>query len=387
MNAQIHTLRPDEPVTRRCGAAAGAPLPPPLIDLVQHPTGPSNAARAVREQIAQVARFNTTVLVLGESGTGKEVVARQIHLLSNRTSGPFVPVNCGAIPAELLESELFGHERGAFTGAISSRQGRFEIAQGGTLFLDEIGEMSPHMQVKLLRVLQSRSFERVGSSQTLEADVRIIAATHRDLEGEVRAGRFREDLYFRLNVFPIQMPALRERTHDFPALVQSFHQHLELRGHVPVTFDDSALAALTCHAWPGNIRELENLLERLSVMQPGAQLGAHDLPERYRPLGLAAACIESVTGIPAAPPAIEQPEPEALAPAREARTRIPLPAGGVCLKTLLAELERDLVEQALLRADGVVSRAARLLKLGRTTLLEKMRKLQLIRPDAPPITE
>ena len=355
--------------------------------MVQHPTGPSNAARAVREQIAQVARFNTTVLVLGESGTGKEVVARQIHLLSNRTSGPFVPVNCGAIPAELLESELFGHERGAFTGAISSRQGRFEIAQGGTLFLDEIGEMSPHMQVKLLRVLQSRSFERVGSSQTLEADVRIIAATHRDLEGEVRAGRFREDLYFRLNVFPIQMPALRERTHDFPALVQSFHQHLGLRGHVPVTFDDSALAALTCHAWPGNIRELENLLERLSVMQPGAQLGAHDLPERYRPQGLAAACIESVTGIPAAAAPIEQPGPEALAPAREVRTRIPLPASGVCLKTLLAELERDLVEQALLRADGVVSRAARLLKLGRTTLLEKMRKLQLIRPDAPPITE
>jgi sigma-54 dependent transcriptional regulator, flagellar regulatory protein len=382
MSAQLHAL--PEPATRRCGAAAGAPLPPPLIDLVQHPTGPSKAARAVREQIAQVTRFNTTVLVLGESGTGKEVVARQIHQLSHRANGPFVPVNCGAIPAELLESELFGHERGAFTGAISSRQGRFEIAQGGTLFLDEIGEMSAHMQVKLLRVLQSRSYERVGSSQTLEADVRIIAATHRDLETEVREGRFREDLYFRLNVFPIQMPALRERTHDFPALVQSFHQQLELRGHVPVTFDDSAFAALTCHAWPGNIRELENLLERVSVMQPGARLAAHDLPERYRPQGLAAACIESVTGIPAAP---EPAQPEAEAHPRETRARVALPAGGVCLKSLLAELERDLVEQALVRADGVVSRAARLLKLGRTTLLEKMRKLQLIRSDAPPIAD
>ncbi len=362
-------------------------MPPPLIDLVLHPTGPSNAARAVREQIAQVTRFNTTVLVLGESGTGKEVVARQIHQLSTRANGPFVPVNCGAIPGELLESELFGHERGAFTGAISSRQGRFEIAQGGTLFLDEIGEMSAHMQVKLLRVLQSRSFERVGSSQTQEADVRIIAATHRDLEAEVRAGRFREDLYFRLNVFPIQMPALRERTHDFPALVQSFHQQLGLRGHVPVSFDESALAALTCHAWPGNIRELENLLERLSVMQPGAQFGAHDLPERYRPRGLAAACIESVIGIPAAAEPSEPAEPPGFAHPGEARARVALPPGGVCLKTLLAELERDLVEQALLRADGVVSRAARLLKLGRTTLLEKMRKLQLIRSDAPTVAE
>ncbi len=368
---------------RRCGLAAGSPLAPPLVEQVVHPTGQSNAARAVREQIAQVARFNTTVLVLGESGTGKEVVARQVHTLSNRAAGPFVPVNCGAIPPELLESELFGHERGAFTGAITSRQGRFEIAQGGTLFLDEIGELSLHMQVKLLRVLQQRTFERVGSSETREADVRIIAATNRDLEERIRAGQFREDLFFRLNVFPIQVPALRERAQDLPSLVEHFHSQLELRGHTPVRFQPSALVALGVHAWPGNIRELENLLERLSVMQPGAVFEARDLPVRYRPLPLsedagavdAGFDAEATTELSVPLPPVPQLD--------DTGARFMLPPTGVCLKSTLADLERDLVVQALARSEGVVSKAARLLRLGRTTLLEKMRKLQLARAEGP----
>jgi sigma-54 specific flagellar transcriptional regulator A len=365
MSAQVHKLREEIRATQ------GAPTAEPL-----HPTGPSSAARQVRQQIAQVAPFATTVLVLGESGTGKEIVARQIHAMSSRAEGPFVPVNCGAIPAELLESELFGHERGAFTGAITARQGRFEIAQGGTLFLDEIGEMSPHMQVKLLRVLQGKCYERVGSSETRFADVRIIAATHRDLEADVREGRFREDLFFRLNVFPIQVPALRERTEDLEALIVSFHGQLAARGHQPVTFSETALAALSSYAWPGNIRELENLLERLSVASPGAHLEAGELPERYRvpaaPLGIEA----SATARTAITPELSAANPEVPAPEGNG-LRVALPSSGLCLKSVLSEMERDLVKQALNRSDGVVSRAARLLNLGRTTLLEKMRKLQL----------
>jgi sigma-54 specific flagellar transcriptional regulator A len=365
MSAQVHQLRDGIRATEV--ASAAQPL---------HPTGPSSAARQVRQQIAQVAPFATTVLVLGESGTGKEIVARQTHAMSSRATGPFVPVNCGAIPAELLESELFGHERGAFTGAITARQGRFEIAQGGTLFLDEIGEMSPHMQVKLLRVLQGKCYERVGSSETRFADVRIIAATNRDLEADVREGRFREDLFFRLNVFPIQMPALRERAEDLEALMVSFHGQLAARGHQPVTFSESALGALSTYAWPGNIRELENLLERLSVVSPGAYLEAQDLPERYRipaaPLGIEPGSNARTAVMLESPPANLE------AAAQDVQgVRVALPNSGLCLKTVLSEMERDLVKQALHRSEGVVSRAARLLNLGRTTLLEKMRKLQL----------
>jgi len=365
MSARVHNLRDGMRATE------GAPIAEPL-----HPTGPSSAARQVRRQIAQVAPFATTVLVLGESGTGKEIVARQIHALSSRATEPFVPVNCGAIPAELLESELFGHERGAFTGAITARQGRFEIAQGGTLFLDEIGEMSPHMQVKLLRVLQGKCYERVGSSETRFADVRIIAATHRDLEADVREGRFREDLFFRINVFPVQVPALRERTEDLEALIASCHGQLATRGHQPVTFSETALSALSSCAWPGNIRELENLLERLSVVSPGACVEAQDLPERYRvpaaPLGIESSPTARTAVMPEMPAA----NLEAQAPEGEG-VRVALPSSGLCLKSVLVEVERDLVKQALHRSEGVVSRAARLLNLGRTTLQEKMRKLQL----------
>jgi sigma-54 specific flagellar transcriptional regulator A len=330
-----------------------------VVDRIRFPAGASPAARGVRELIAQVAPFFTTVLVLGESGTGKELVAHQLHANSDRAQGPFIPVNCGAIPADLLESELFGHERGAFTGAVSARQGRFELANGGTIFLDEIGEMSPHMQVKLLRVIQQRTFERVGSCETRTTDVRIIAATHRDLEEEVRAGRFRQDLFFRLNVFPIQIPALRERIADLPVLIEEFHIQLELRGHHPVRFAPCALGALERYEWPGNVRELENLLERLSVMHAGALVRGVDLPSRY--------C--------SANPDDSGNFPEI--GATVSNSEAVLPPQGVSLKTLLAGIERQYIEQALARTHGVVSQAARLLGLGRTTLLEKMRKLHM----------
>jgi sigma-54 specific flagellar transcriptional regulator A len=326
----------------------------PLV--VGHPTGASRAIRAVREHIGRVARFDTTVLILGESGTGKEGVAKELHQLSARARAPFVPVNCGAIPAELLESELFGHEKGAFTGAITTRRGRFELADGGTLFLDEIAEMSPFMQVKLLRVLQERCFERVGSGQTIRCDVRIVAATNRDLEAEVAAGRFRADLYYRLNVFPIALPPLRERAGDLPLLIEDLNLRLAARGFAPVAFSAAASAALAAHGWPGNVRELENLLERLAVAASGEPVGPELLPF---------AAPRAAARAAAAP---------AAAADSAARQRLVLPAEGLDLKDTLATLEAELIGQALERAGGVVAQAARLLGIGRTTLLEKLRK-------------
>ena len=213
------------------------------------------------------------------------MVARHIHELSGRAAHPFVPVNCGAIPADLLESELFGHEKGAFTGALSTRLGRFEFAEGGTLFLDEIGDMSLQMQVKLLRVLQERSFERVGSNKTIRCNVRIIAATHRDLDAAIIAGRFREDLYYRLNVFPLQMPPLRERLDDLPVLIEHLVQRQGHSAGRAIQFDQSAMSCLARNRWPGNVRELANLLERLAILFPAQTITAADLPDRYRGSG------------------------------------------------------------------------------------------------------
>ncbi len=251
------------------------------------PSGQSRVMRDVHRLIEQVAPFDTGVLILGESGTGKEMVARHIHELSNRASQPFVPVNCGAIPADLLESELFGHEKGAFTGALTTRLGRFEYAEGGTLFLDEIGDMSMQMQVKLLRVLQERSFERVGSNRTIRCNVRIIAATHRDLEAAIGANRFREDLYYRLNVFPVQVPPLRERLEDLPVLIEHLLQRQTAGSARRLRFDAAAMRCLAQHRWPGNVRELANLLERLVILHPDQTIGAEHLPDRYRPAGAA----------------------------------------------------------------------------------------------------
>ena len=262
-------------------AAEPSDLPADRTEYVYYPTGNSPRMINVRRMIEQVAGFNTNVLITGESGTGKEWAARYIHALSPRAAEPFVPVNCGAIPPDLLESELFGHEKGAFTGAISARVGRFEAAEGGTLFLDEIGDMSLPMQVKLLRVLQERVYERVGSNRSRECDVRIIAATHRDLEQAIVAGKFREDLYYRLNVFPIELPALADRIDDLPDLVEKIRQRCDDSGLQTVEVTPGAIRVLKHYGWPGNIRELANLIERLCVLYPAGTVDIQNLPTRY----------------------------------------------------------------------------------------------------------
>ncbi|WP_185231280.1 sigma-54 dependent transcriptional regulator [Teredinibacter franksiae] len=331
--------------------------------------GTSRDIQNVRSMMSQVADKEVTVLVEGESGTGKEVVARNLHFHSSRRDKPFVPVNCGAIPAELLESELFGHEKGAFTGAISSRAGRFEMAEGGTLFLDEIGDMPLHMQVKILRVLQERSFERVGGNKTYKTNVRIIAATHRNLEEMIAEGKFREDLYYRLNVFPIGVPSLRDRGEDIPLLVSELTARLENEKRGSVRFNSSAILSLCHHAWPGNVRELANLVERMAIIHPYGIVGVQDLPPRYRHVE-------------------EEPEEEFERMAAE-EPRKPtvvgegdialLPENGIDLKEYIAGLEQSLIQQALDNTGGVVARAAEQLTIRRTTLVEKMRKYGLQR--------
>ncbi|MGI1944573.1 sigma-54 dependent transcriptional regulator [Shewanella glacialipiscicola] len=336
--------------------------------------GRSDGIANVRHLINQVATSEATVLVLGQSGTGKEVVARNIHYLSERRDGPFIPINCGAIPPELLESELFGHEKGSFTGAISSRKGRFELAEGGTLFLDEIGDMPLQMQVKLLRVLQERVFERVGGSKTINADVRVVAATHRNLETMISVSEFREDLYYRLNVFPIEMPALCERKDDVPLLLQELVSRVYNEGRGKVRFTQRAIESLKEHAWSGNVRELSNLVERLTILYPGGLVDVNDLPVKYRHIDVPEFCVEMSE---------EQQERDVFAsifsdeePVDIPETRFPseLPPEGVNLKDLLAELEIDMIRQALELQDNVVARAAEMLGIRRTTLVEKMRK-------------
>jgi sigma-54 specific flagellar transcriptional regulator A len=367
------------------------------------PCGNSRPMREVHRLIEQVAPFDSNVLILGESGTGKEMVARHIHELSGRAGQPFVPVNCGAIPADLLESELFGHEKGAFTGALSTRMGRFEFAEGGTLFLDEIGDMSLQMQVKLLRVLQERSFERVGSNRTVRCNVRIIAATHRDLEAAIDAGRFREDLYYRLNVFPVQMPPLRERLEDLPVLIEHLVRRQEQADGRRLRLGKDAMDCLARHPWPGNVRELSNLLERLAIMYPDHTVTAADLPDRYRITGAdgwsgSGGHVESgVRGVPHATPvmmdALLSVGDERMDLARVdlarvdldvpdvdmagARGGIELPRGGIDLKDHLSVIEAGLIRRALEEADGTIAEAARLLRMRRTTLVEKLRKYRL----------
>ena len=350
--------------------------------------GVSDAMQQVRFLIEQVATTHANVLILGESGTGKEVVARNIHNLSDRNKGPFVPVNCGAIPPDLLESELFGHEKGAFTGAISTRKGRFELAEGGTLFLDEIGDMPQPMQVKLLRVLQERTFERVGGAKSIKADVRIVAATHQHLEEMIKENSFREDLYYRLNVFPIETPSLRERKEDIPLLLQELVSRFEQEQGQTVRFTEQAIESLQEHPWSGNVRELSNLIERMIIMYGEQVVNVSELPLKYRHIDVEA----------------YQPEyPEELQE-REAINELfagfgydedddssdsfeqesnegnqvdILPDDGLNLKEYLADLEVSLIIQALDKNDWVVARSAELLGMRRTTLVEKMRKYNL----------
>ena len=337
---------------------------PRSLELFRNLVGSSTGIQRVRKMIEMVAESDANVLIAGESGTGKEVVARHIHHHSARRSKPFVPLNCGAIPADLLESELFGHEKGAFTGAITSRQGRFEMADGGTLFLDEIGDMSLEMQVKLLRVLQERTFERVGSNRSITVNVRIIAATHVDLEQAIVAGRFREDLFYRLNVFPIETPPLRERREDLPLLVNDLVERLGHEGRGTIRLTQAAVDALGEYNWPGNVRELANLVERLAILYPNGTVDVHDLDAKY--LGNKA--------VTAAPGAAGTGGDEAPALTR-------LPREGLDLKQHLADIECALIHQALEESNWVVAHAAKRLKMGRTTLVEKMRKLGFSRRD------
>lgn len=302
--------------------------------------------------VEKVARTNSTVLVLGESGTGKELVAKAIHKMSGR-SGKLVPVNCGAIPEEILESELFGHEKGSFTGAINSRIGRFQMADGGTIFLDEIGEMSPKLQVKLLRVLQERIVEPVGSTRSVEVNVRVIAATNKDLREEVKAGRFREDLYYRLQVVPIELPALRARASDSILLAHHFMgRACENLGRPPLRIAPEAQAKLLSYTWPGNVRELENLMERLTILCDGDLLRYEDLPDYIRSSAESCRLFESTEDIP---------------------------QEGLDFNELVNNLEVRLITIALSKTNGNKKAAAKLLNLNRTTLVEKIKKKGLER--------
>ena len=366
--------------------------------------GESVVIKQVKKLITQVAKSNASVLILGESGTGKEVVANCLHQLSKRNAMPYVPVNCGAIPKDLLESELFGHEKGAFTGALTARKGRFEMAHGGSLFLDEIGDMPLAMQVKILRVLQERIYERVGGNKSLKSDVRIIAATHRNLDDQVKEGNFREDLFYRLNVFPIELPALRERTEDIPLLFNIINQRIENESENSVRISSEAMASLMQHHWPGNVRELSNLIERLGIIFMDEKVGWDDLPEKYQ------YDITHVSELPELNVEINSGDP-----AREAHTPIEdndadmsadndsekesvmtevkeenklnavsahsiesLPKENFDLKEHIATLEYALIQQALDECNGVVAHAAKRLNMRRTTLVEKMKKYELM---------
>jgi sigma-54 dependent transcriptional regulator, flagellar regulatory protein len=305
----------------------------------------------IRALVRRVAPGTTSVLITGPSGSGKERVARAIHTASDRSSGPFVAINCGAIPRDLLESELFGHEKGSFTGAHAQRQGRFEEAHKGTLFLDEIGDMPPDMQVKLLRVLEERRIERVGGRGSITVDVRIISATHRDLSIAIEDQRFREDLYYRLAVFPIHLPGLAARPEDLPLLIHHFLRSIA-DSKTTVRFSAQAITALATHAWPGNVRELRNFVERAAILHPGETLGPADVDALLlRP--------KAVIATPAPPTPVQETD---IAPA------------GIDLRAILHDLEGRYIGQALDRTGGVVADAARLLGLQRTTLIEKMRR-------------
>jgi sigma-54 dependent transcriptional regulator, flagellar regulatory protein len=370
------------------------------------PTGNSMLIRHVNQVIGQVAAFDSNVLILGESGTGKEVAARAIHQSSPRRARTFVPINCGAIPAELLESELFGHEKGAFTGALAARKGRFEIAEGGTIFLDEIGDMNPTMQVKLLRVLQERVFERVGSCVSQRCDVRIIAATHHNLEESIARGTFREDLFYRLNVVPIEMPPLRARGEDLPLLIADLVQRGGAAGRPPVQFAAATIEALKAYRWPGNVRELGNLIERMSIQCGARAVTIADLPARYRPADWSADTVDSAV-TPAAEDLIasasaisvlgpvldaladdaiaddgerDDDERAALDPALADALLDEIPRD-FDLRSYLESLEQRLIVRAMRIADGTVAQAARLLGLRRTTLVEKLRKYSLAGSD------
>lgn len=385
--------------------------------------GRSETILSLKRLIESVAQSDATVLVIGESGTGKELVARALHDYSQRAAKRFVPVNCGAIPKDLIESELFGHRKGAFTGAISDRMGRFELAQDGTLFLDEIGDLPLDMQVKLLRVLQERSVDPIGSNKPIDINVRVVAATHKDLELEVQTGRFREDLYYRLNVLPVTTPPLRERPEDIAALCEHFGRVHANPNKLPIELSERLMQELHSYPWPGNIRELSNLMARFSALFPGKSICYTDIPAMMLPKGLRDRLLEGATDAAAAtqpkatatatpasdqsmladelladpgndelkPASIEADDTSSLLPELPGPANYnpiedlialaqgtPLPAiDSIPLKQRIAELEKTLIEQALQQADGNVSQTARILAIQRTTLIEKINKYNL----------
>lgn len=315
--------------------------------------GCSDNLKEVFEIVKKVSETDSNILILGDSGTGKELIARAIHYNSKRTARPLIPVNCGAIPENLLESELFGYVKGAFTGAVTSKTGKFEAAQGGTIFLDEIGDMSLKLQVKILRVLQEKKFEPVGSTHSTETDVRVIAATHHDLEEMVAQGRFREDLYYRLNVIPVVIPPLRERISDVPLLIKHFMALYARENKLEQPMLSEVVMDLFMnYKWPGNIRELENTVERLVVLKPGAQIDPKDLPEKFSQLNNSSFF----------------------------KTGFSIPDGGISLKNVVEEVENSLIRKALDKTNWNKNKAAHLLRLNRTTLVEKIKKKKLLKP-------
>lgn len=329
-----------------------------MIELI----GESKEIHTIRHLIAQVANTKANVLILGESGTGKELIARLVHKESDRLHAPFIAVNCAAIPCDLLESELFGHEKGAFTGAFSMRQGRFELAAGGTIFLDEIGDMPFSMQAKLLRVLQERQFERIGGSKAIETDVRVIAATNKNLEAALKTETFREDLYYRLNVFPIEIPPLRSRKEDIPILLDYFLKQFQAREKTEIILSEEAREKLMEYAWPGNIRELINLSERLVILLAGKTIQPADLPEQFLKSDETLSMQDDVQDVE-----------------DDDNTMTILSAPSFNLKEHMTRLELKLINKALESNQWVVSRAARELGLQRTTLVEKMKRYGIMR--------
>lgn len=315
--------------------------------------GKSRAMQQVFRLIERVADSDSTILINGETGTGKGLVAKAIHSSSYRKDKPFVAINCGAIPENLLESELFGHVKGAFTGATSAKIGKFEVANGGTIFLDEIGDMSPDLQVKVLKVLEEREFEPVGGCKSVRVDVRIIAATHRDLEEEVQKGNFREDLFYRLYVIPIQLPALQDRPVDVPLLTHYFLNKLNQDKNTHVCgISQGAMEILMQHTWPGNVRELANMMERLVVLKGEGEIQVNDLPAKLRPEGE-----HELPAVVVATPEID--------------------GEGICLNTAVSEFEKNLIYQSLEKTDWVKNKAAKLLHVKRTTLVEKIKRYDL----------
>lgn len=338
--------------------------------------GKSQVIQTVRNDIEQVAASDANVLILGESGTGKEIVARNIHFHSARRHRAFVPVNCGAIPHDLLESEFFGHEKGAFSGAITTRKGRFEMAEGGTLFLDEIGEMPMAMQVKLLRVLEGQTYERVGGTKSMHTNVRIVAATNRNLEERIAQGAFREDLYFRLDVYPIHLPTLRERIEDLPLLVSELISRLEHNKRGSVRFSHDAIVALSQYDWPGNVRELANQIERMAIKYPGRLVQSHNLPERIRAQAPQASAGIELSNI------IDTLMDEGYGNLPDKNTpQVHFPMDGFDLKSYIANIEVNIIYAALENSNGVIAHAAKTLGMQRTTLAEKMRKYHISRDN------